>query len=465
MKGGLTPSYFSGQRVLMIGLGQLGGGESTVRWLCRQRARVFVTDLKRRTELAAPIRRLRGLAITWRLGEHRLSDVDGADIVVVNPGVSWSHPLVRRARRLRKPVWNEASIFFAFCPVPITAVTGTRGKTTTALLLGAMMKASGKRTIVAGNTAQQAMLDVLPRIRPDEHVVLELSSFQLEGLAAAKRSPHVAVMTNILPDHLNRYASMSRYAAAKYAIVAYQRPNDFAVLNHDMPLTRIAASRTAAKICWYGIKNNTRPWSVTAQGDWAVERKNGRIRRLFRFADGVLPGRHNQYNRLAAAAAAQVLGVTPAAIRKAVQNFSGVPHRQQLVRVWRGHHFINDTTATTPDGVLAALGVWPNGLFIIGGTDKRLSYGILAKAFSRRHTSLVLLPGTATVKMRRTLKRANYRGRPESVSTMAAAVRAAVRLAKPDQPIILSPGATSFGLFQHEFDRGDQFMQAVKAQR
>lgn len=454
-----------GRRVLVVGLGLHGGGEATTRWLCRHGAQVRVTDKKSRPELGHTLRRLRQRRIVWKLGGHRLQDFSWAEVIVQNPGVPDSLPELLWAKRHGRLILNEASIFFARCPAAVIGLTGTRGKTTTTLLTAAMFRQRRPPPVVTGNVRRVAMLDYLDRLTSRDLVVAELSSFQLELLPVAARSPQVAVMTNLKVDHLNRYRTLSAYASAKYNIFRWQQPSDIAVLNADDPWVRRAADQTPSTVWWFQLSGRRGQQGITISRGWVVSYRGLKQFRLFPVGAWALPGRHNLENLLAATAVAVAQRVPPVTIRRAVSTFSGVPYRQELIRTWRGHRFINDTTATTPDGTLAAVGVWPSAVFIVGGTDKRLRYDELAKKLWTKRVPLVWLPGTGSDKLRGALRRLGDRRKHQPVENMPEAVRQATVLAKRGQPIVLSPGAASFGLFIHEFDRGQQFNRAVQALR
>ncbi|MBI5466671.1 MAG: UDP-N-acetylmuramoyl-L-alanine--D-glutamate ligase, partial [Candidatus Kerfeldbacteria bacterium] len=441
MSSSAASDFFYQRRVLVVGLGLHGGGEAAVRWLCRHGAIVRVTDKKTKAELATTLRKLRGLPITWRLGRHDRRDFAWAECIVQNPGVPDTLPELLWARRHQIPIENEASIFFARCPGPIMGVTGTRGKTTTTMLIGAMLRAAKRRAVVSGNVRQVAMLDYLDRLTAKTPVVLELSSFQLERLPVVQRSPHVAVLTNLYVDHLNRYGTMTRYAAAKYNLVRFQQPTDIAILNAESAWCRAAAKLTSATIWWFQTAGRRGQQGITIDRDWIVAYTTRRAQRVMPISTIMVAGRHQRENVLAATAAALASGVPAANIRIAVRSFSGVPYRQELIRHWRGHDFINDTTATTPDGTLAAMEVFPKGFFILGGTDKQLDYRPLARYLHRHQIPFVLLPGTGTAKLINALRRAGDRRVRRPVLSMEAAVRQATSQAKPGQPIVLSPGA------------------------
>ena len=243
-----------GKKVLVVGLGLQGGGLATVRWLLHQRARVSVTDLKNRRQLESSLKNLGHLPIKFVLGKHPLSLLRGVDLVVQNPAVPNSLPLIRRAERLGIPIEGEASIFLKMCPAPVIAVTGSKGKSTVASWLGFMFKNAGYHTMVAGNIRDRLMLSILPNINPNTKVVLELSSWQLENLGRFKLSPPLAVITNILPDHLDRYKNMSQYAQAKANIWRWQSKSDKAVLNWDNIITRKLGRLAQSKIFWFSTQ-------------------------------------------------------------------------------------------------------------------------------------------------------------------------------------------------------------------
>lgn len=465
MKRRLSAGRFAGQRVLLVGLGLHGGGASTARWFVRHGAQIRITDQKTKAELAPMVRTLSGLPIEWRLGGHDRHDVEWAEVVIQNPGVPSTNPLIRAAEKQGKLIHNEASLFLSLAPGPVIGVTGTRGKTTTTLLIAHLLSMAQRKTVAAGNFRETPMLSVLDRLTPDHWSVVELSSFHLEGLARIHRSPHIAVWTNLYVDHLNRYGSLAEYAQAKSQILRNQRPGDMAVLNADSAIVRRFAGQTLARIIWFSDKKTGGPWSITVRGGWVCEVRAGRSSRLVRLADFPLPGDHQRHNLLAAVAVARAVGVSAVALRRAVPTFRPVPHRQELVRRWRGHRFINDTTATSPEGTVAAILTYPKAVYILGGSDKHLDFDPLVTMLTRRSPSVVLLPGTATNKIIAALVRKKFRGHVVRVRSMTAAVRQAVRLARPGDDVVLTPGAASFGLFKHEFDRGEQFIRAVNARR
>jgi len=456
-----SAAHLKGRRVLLVGLGLHGGGEATVRWLASIGATIRVTDMKTVADLAPTLRRLRSISFQRVLGKHDEAGVRWAQAVIQNPGVPETAPEIRFAKKLGRPIYNEASLFVTDFPGTLIGVTGTRGKTTTTLLLGAIIKRWHRDTIISGNVREVAMLDLLPKSSAATLAVLELSSYQLERLPVPNRAMHVAVMTNLKVDHLNRHGTMKKYADIKYNLFRGQSATDVAVLHANDPYCRRAATVTPAKKVWYGRMLPASQSGYTVIHGWVVERRGRTLTRLCRRSDFGPAGEHNTDNLLAAVAAARALDIPLAIIRQTVQSFAGVPYRQEIVRTWRGHRFINDTAATSPDGALAALHVFRRGVFIVGGTDKDLDMKPFAITLAKRRRSFVTLPGTATEKLLNALPRP-ARSLVHQTTSMQEAVTVAMDIARSGEDIVLSPGAASFGLFKHEFDRGDAFTRCVK---
>lgn len=451
------------RRVLVMGLGLHGGGVATTNWLLRQGAKVAVTDLRKRQVLLPSIKKIRGDGrVVFILGRHRIRDFRDAQLVVANPDVPASSPYLAAARQQGIPIENEASIFFSRVPCPVIGVTGSKGKSTTTTLLYLMLRADDRRTVMAGNIATSAMLDVLDRLTNRSRVILELSSWQLEGLDAVRKSPSLALVTNVLDDHLNRYASRRAYAAAKARIWKWQQPDDAVILNRDNPITRSWRKRPASRVLWFSLHPFADADGAFLRKGSLVVRLHGRERIIAHRDDSVLQGNHNLQNVLAAVLAASVLHVQPGTIRRVLQGFRGLASRFELVRTVRGIHFINDTTATAPVAAIAALRSCQLPVVLIaGGADKHLPYDEFAAMIRKRTKALVLLPGSATERLKTLLR--PYRKPMVEVSSMGEAVRVARHFAKEGDAVLLSPGAASFGLFLHEFDRGKQFLRALQS--
>jgi UDP-N-acetylmuramoylalanine--D-glutamate ligase len=459
-----NPTDFAGMRVLVLGLGVHGGGLGVTRFMVGQGAQVRVTDMKGPEDLQSSLRQLEGLPVEYVLGGHREDDLAWADLIVRNPGVPRESPWLARAEALGKPVEMEISLFCRLCPAPILGVTGTKGKTTTATWAWEMIRRRWPDAPLAGNLRVSA-LELLPQIHPDTRVVLELSSWQLEGLEPLRWSPPFAAVTNLSPDHLNRYRDMAAYADAKRILVKFQQPGDVAVLNADDPVVSTFAGDTPGGVVPFSLDGPSRHApSAYLDGEMLTWRAaDGSVVPLVRAADLPVPGRHNQANALCAASLALSAGVAFDAVRQALLEFRGVPDRQEQVAVIDGVRYVNDTTATTPAATLAALEAIPGPILLIaGGADKRSDFTELAPVVAARTKGVVLLEGSATDNLAGALVAhgATILGRYDD---FRAAILAAQAAAAPGDTVLLSPGCASFGMFRNEFDRGAQFRAIVQA--
>ncbi len=466
-----------GKKVLVMGLGLHGGGLGVTRFLLREGAEVTVTDLRTADELAPSLQALEGEPVRLVLGEHRAEDFIQADLVVRNPAVPRDSPFLQLARAHGIPIEMEMTLFFALCPGRILGVTGTKGKSTTTALLGEILRRRFPDTVVAGNIRISA-LEALWAIGPRTPVVLELSSWQLEGLGERGFSPELAVVTNLYPDHLNRYPSWESYVEDKRQIYRHQRPNDVVILNAEDPEVRSFARDVPGRVGWFGLELQTSGGAVrTADGTVlplgsgaATIREEqivwidteGNTERVCEASRIRVAGRHNRANVLAATAAAALFGIDPETIAEGIASFHGLADRLEWVAEIGGVTFRNDTTSTNPASTIAALEATEGGIVLIaGGADKGLDYEEMARAAAQRTRAVALLEGTAADKLERALRAAGARllGR---FNDMRSAVRAAAAAAQPGDTVLLSPGCASFGLFRHEFERGERFREAVR---
>ncbi len=444
-----------------MGLGLHGGGVSAARFFVKQGARVIVTDLKTKKQLQASLEKLKGLPIEYILGKHREQDFAEADLIIQNPGVPNSNPYLQLARDNNIEIENEASIFFLFSPAPIIGITGTKGKSTVTSLVGEIIKHKYPQTVVAGNIRTLAMLDVLPRIKRITPVVLELSSWQLEGLDKHQVSPRFAVITNVLDDHLNRYSTFQEYRQAKSIIFKYQKKDDLVVLNYDNPATKKFGARAKSRLVWFSMKKfpDQAMNGAFIDEDSINYRNNGRDIMIMPISEIQIPGDHNIQNILAAVALTLGYRVDRQAIRKAVRRFKGIPDRLETIAEIKGVKYINDTTATAPVATQAALQALGNQsiILIAGGQDKSLDYESLGRLIDKRIKHLILLPGTASKKIRSAVSNVKI----TAVMNMEKAVSEAAKSSRPDDVVLMSPAAASFNLFANEFDRAEHFIKAV----
>lgn len=458
-----SPADLRGKRVLVLGLGTKGGGTEVVKWLVAHGAAVTVTDRKPAAEIEDAVTELRALPVRYVLGKHQEEDIRAAELIVRNPAVPREAPELALAERAGVPVVMDATLFFLFCLAPIAGVTGTRGKSTTTAVAGEILRRSRPETVVAGNIQRSPLKD-LDRIAPTTPVVLELSSWQLEGTALLRRSPHWGLLTTILPDHLNRYASLEAYAASKEPIVSFQQAGDVAILPIDDARGGRFAACTPAQKRFFGDPGQ-RPVDrdgLFRIGAAVIWRHEGHEETLLPWSELGGRGDHTRRNMIAGALLALEMGAPVDDARAGLREFRGLPNRLEPIREFAGRTFVNDTTATTPEAVVAALRAFaPRRIVLItGGTDKNLDYRGLADALRQAAhlQATVLLPGSATEK----LLAAWPEGRGSvQARDMTAAVGQAWRAAWGGDVILLSPGAASFELFRDEFDRGQQFRDAV----
>ena len=448
------------QQVTILGLGLFGGGAGAARFFAERGAKVIVSDQRDPAELAESVAALKDLPIEYRLGEHRPEDFAGSDLVVINPAVPPDSPAFEMAERSGAPLDTEINLLFRHCPAPIAAVTGTHGKSTAAALLGDMTRLTRRKTWAGGNLGGSLLSDV-GRMAPEDIVVLELSSFQTQRLAWIKRSPHLAVVLNLTPNHLDRHKDMAEYAAAKQQILRYQGTEDLAVLNGDDPVVRAWQDIGAAREFVVGFGEHAgrgghiQAGCVHLLSDDAEARVSLKGLRL--------PGPHNQFNAAAAATAAWLLGVDTAAIEEAVAKFRGLEDRLQLVAERDGVRFYNDSIATTPEAAIAALNSFAQPVILIaGGSSKNLSFAEAGRAIAQKTKAVVLIGATAG-EIEAAVRRAGDRIPPiHHADTLVDAVAKARECARPGDVVLLSPACASFDMFRNYHERGVQFVRLVR---
>lgn len=454
---------FKGKKVLVMGLGLHGGALSVVKWLLKHKAIITITDLKNKQQLKISLDKISKLPgskkIHYSLGGHNLADFKNQDLIIQNPGVPSTSKFLQEAYKNKIPVINEAVMFFGLYPGSSIGVTGTRGKSTTASLIHKILKTAIKTNVVAGNIATNAMLDVLPKLKVNSLPVLELSSWHLELMDKYKVSPHIAVVTNFLNDHLNRYRNLSEYKKAKQAICRHQISTDKLVLNYDNLIVRNFFFHSKAKLYYYSLKHKVK-------GAYLKNNKiyfnSGKKKSLVMEIDSIkLLGRHNLSNILAAVCVAKIVGISNANIAKAVNNFRGVNYRLEYKGKINGLDIYNDSTSTTPDATLAAIEAMGNRKIILvaGGEDKKLEYKKLAKKIATKVDHLVLLSGTGSDKLKKELRKFKYPKEKANydIKNLAAALKLVWQKKDLAEVLLFSPAAASFNMFNNEFDRARCF--------
>ena len=453
---------WEGVRVTVMGLGTRAGGVGVARYLAERGAVVTVTDLRPAEELAESLAQLDGLGVRPVLGRHDEADFTfpGAEVVIRNPGVRRDNRLLELARRSGARVEMEMTLFLAACQAPVIGITGTKGKTSTTALLGEMLRAWRPDAVVAGNMGVSA-LGQLDRIERDTPVALELSSWQLEAMDERGLAPHVAVLTNIYPDHLDTYRDFDHYAETKRSIARHLAADDWLVAWADHQPARPAMETTRGRPFGFGMGDRPSD-GVWVESDALMLRPGGSSRLLPLPPTRWLAGPYQRLNAAAATAAAHLAGAPAEAILAGLAAFVGVENRAELVATIGAVDFVNDTAATAPAAAIASIQGYAGRRvhLIAGGADKRLPLDELGHAIATHAATVTLLDGTASPALREAIER--HGGRVEAtVDSMAAAVELAAGAASDGDVVLLAPGCASFGLFRDEFDRGQRFRDAV----
>jgi len=503
-----TKYEFAGKKVLVMGLGRFGGGVDVAEFAANAGAKVIITDLASADQLSDSIRKLKEFPdIEFHLGSHDPADFQQADIIVANPAVAPDNEFLELARRHNKFITSQISIFFELSPAPIIGITGANGKSTTAALTAHLLNlalsknSSINKNVIAseakqsqttqyairntqyanvwlsGNIGNEPLLTIMDRISSNDLVVLELSSFQLEQLAQIQKAPKVALLTNLTPNHLDRYGTFADYCAAKENIFKFQKPDRncpaVSIFNAE---DKIAAEwfekyrKDAGRIC---IKFST--------DDVSEE-----IRKNF-----PLPGRANLSNLAAAIAIAKHFGIDDDRIKSSLPEFKPLPHRLEFVTEIHGVCWYNDSKATTPQSAIASLEAFDQPTIIIaGGYDKNIPFDELGQKIAEKAKAAILLGQTApkiasaihkknmslrgaeALKVRPWTERSNLKPRNtqyairntqvEIVDSLAQAVELASRLAVSGDVVLLSPACASYDMFDNFEHRGQEFCKLIR---
>ncbi len=457
------------KKVTVMGIGLHGGGVAMIEWLVKEGARVFATDKKSKKELQKSLEQIDKLKnVKIIIGQHRMEDFTNVDLVIKNPAVSWKNKYIKAALENKVPVEMDSSMFMKFCPTKnIIGVTGTKGKTTTSLLIAHILSEAGKNVVKVG-IGQEAVIDKLAKIKKDSWVVFELSSWRLSAFEQIKKSPHISVITNIFQDHLNYYSSMKDYVSDKENIFKFQKKGDFLIINHDQEeYFEEFEEKAKSKVVSFS-KNNVKTTCGLFVEDEKIKYECGEEKiDLFDIKNIVIRGKHNISNVITASAVALLIGVSPRDIKKAVATFSGVKHRLEYIGKKKGVAYYNDTTATTPEAAIVGIEAFSRPIHLIcGGSNKNLDLRPLVRkiATDENVISVSLLKGDATERLIKLLR--EFNGAPEKIVGLYDEIKGAVCnlyvTAKEGEIVLLSPGCASFGMFANEFDRGERFKEAVK---
>jgi UDP-N-acetylmuramoylalanine--D-glutamate ligase len=426
-----------GKKVLVVGLARTGIG--VVRFLAEQRARVMGVDIRSADELRPYLSEIRGLTVGTELGEHRIETFLRSDLVIVSPGVPLDIEPIAAAREKGIEVISEIELACRFIRDPIIGVTGTNGKTTTTILLGDVLKVSGKEVFVGGNVGNP-LIDCAGRGKWD-YVVAEISSFQLEGIHDFR--PHIALMLNITEDHLDRYPHYEEYMRAKFRLFLNQRGSDFAVLNADDGVINGRTSEIKAKKWYFSLTSPLKVGTFFDRDSLIYRDPKGKVER-FKLARVPLKGIHNIENMLSVVATAKICSCPKEAIQAALESFRGLPHRLEFVGELDGVSFYNDSKGTNVGEPI---------ILIAGGKDKGGTYGPL-KGIVKEKVKRLILIGEARRRMATVLGRSVP---TTEADTLEEAVHSAFDESKHGDVVLLSPACSSFDMFRDYEERGNLF--------
>ena len=446
----------SNQRVAVIGAGV--SNVPLIRILRDAGIAVTVHDKKDAAALGAQYESLAALGVSFSLGEGYLNDLT-ENIVFRTPGLHPDHPALKSVRACGGTVTSEMELFFAVCPCPIIGITGSDGKTTTTTLTYEFLKHAGHTCHLGGNIGKPLLPEVR-EMQPDDLAIVELSSFQLMGM---QYSPSVAAITNLTPNHLDYHKDFDEYVQAKTSIFTHQKPGGKLVLCADDPVTRRLDIPGEHEI-WHCTKQVKPETGVYLRDGVIYIAENGQDRALMEAKDIRIPGAHNVYNVMMAAAIVQGL-CEDSDIVAVATTFAGVEHRIEFVREFEGVKYYNDSIASSPTRTIAGLNSFDQKLILIaGGYDKHIPYDVLGEPICD-HVKTLILTGATAPKIRQCVEQTGRYDQPQiiDVPDLKSAVRTAYATAHPGDLVIMSPASASFDCFKNFMERGELFKQFVNA--
>ncbi|MBQ5442412.1 MAG: UDP-N-acetylmuramoyl-L-alanine--D-glutamate ligase [Oscillospiraceae bacterium] len=445
------------KRIAVLGIGV--SNTPLIRLLREHGVAVTACDKKERTALGKTAEELEAMGVDLKLGSDYLKDID-ADVIFRTPGMRPDLPELLAAKERGSRITSEMQVFFEVCPCPIIAVTGSDGKSTTTTVITEFLRAAG-RTVHLGGNIGHPLLAEAGEMHADDVAVLELSSFQLLDMT---HSPHIAVLTNLAPNHLDVHRSMEEYIAAKENIFRYQSADDIAIFNRDNAITLGLSEKANGRVRLFSRQQEVADGAFVRDG--AIWLRRGEEEREIVKTDEIrIPGQHNVENYLAAIAAVDGL-VSDEVIRTVAREFAGVEHRIELVRTRRGVRWYNDSIATSPTRTIAGLHSFSQKLILIaGGYDKHIPFDVLGPELVA-HVKLLILCGATANQIRACVTGcADYHGEPEMIecATLDEAVKLAAERAQEGDVVTLSPACAAFDQFPNFMVRGRYFKDLVNA--
>ncbi len=462
------------KKVLVMGLGRFGGGVDVVQYAARAGARVVVTDKAASEKLRDSLEQLHDLPdVEYHLGRHDPEDFAAADVVIANPAVPPDNEFLQVARRNGRIVASQIGLFFQSCPAPIIGITGANGKSTTTTLTAHILEnarpvgcvsrtvrpatedgawcAPYEKVWLSGNIGDRPLLTILDQIGPRDLVVLEISSFQIEQLAQVRKAPSVSLLTNLTPNHLDRYGTFEAYCAAKEGLFQFQ-PLDVA----NSAVSIFNAEDEIARSWFQKYRRQPGRRCLTFSAD---DVSDG-LRAVY-----ALPGRANRSNLAAAMAIAGCFGVSMQSVKACLPDFKALPDRLELVADAKGVRWYNDSKATTPEGTMVALSAFECPKIILaGGYDKHTPFDELGKRIATSAKAAILIGQTAQQIANAIRAAAPGDGGTEVrfAGSLAEAVELADRLAVPGDVVLLSPACASYDMFENYQQRGRMFADLAR---
>lgn len=437
---------FKGKKITVMGLGLLGRGIGYTKFLAECGADLIVTDLKSREQLKTSIGKLKKYNnIKFVLGEHRLEDFKGRDMIIKAAGVPLDSPYIKEAKKNKIPIKMDVSLFIECAPkIIVVGVTGTRGKSITTTLIYEILKnnITNRNVHVGGNLRGVATLPLLKKIEEGDILVCELDSWQLQGFGEVKISPQISVFTTFMPDHMNYYKdSMKKYFEDKANIFKYQKKDDVLIIRPEVKdlIPEVKSKKIIIK------KKDVADWKFN------------------------VPGEHHRENLACAVEVAKKFKIPISKIKKTVASFKDLEGRLQLLKTYKGIKIYNDNNATTPSATTAGLealksspipGVGERKIILIcGGSDKGLPLDDFVKSINKYCKVVVLTPGTGTEKL---IKNYEFKIKNETAKNLKEAVEKSLSFTKRGDIILFSPAFASFGMYNNEYERNDEFMRIIK---
>ncbi|MBI9049065.1 MAG: UDP-N-acetylmuramoyl-L-alanine--D-glutamate ligase [Anaerolineaceae bacterium] len=453
---------WEGKAVLILGAARQG--LALAEFLATRGAIVTLNDNRAQEKLPTEIASLKHLSINWVLGSHPLEILDKQTLICVSGGVPLDLPILKEARKRGISISNDSQIFLESIPAKTIGITGSAGKTTTTTLLGCMAKhAKAEKTWIGGNIGNPLILQA-EAIAADDLVILELSSFQLELIT---KSPQIAAVLNITPNHLDRHGTLACYSSAKQRILDYQSAQDIAVLNREDVGSWALKDIVKGNVISFGVaKPKTNDWTGTYidQGMIYYHTPKEDVP-IIATQEIHLRGEHNLMNVSSAIAIAMAADIPLESIQSGITGFSGVAHRLEFVREWKGASWYNDSIATAPERTMAAINAFDEPLvLLLGGRDKKLPWDILAREIHQRVDHVITF-GEASNLIIDAIGKTNPQERPYSVDQcqdLFEAVQIAAKRSENGDVVLLSPGGTSYDAYKDFEERGEWFRKWVK---